>query len=249
MVHDNKDNKTTAIPKENSSGKALKRLITKAITFMSFLGIMAISCLYQAKQDEQVFAHQAYAKSVKRSGARHKPSPKIHADKVTNMRNSARKSHPLTIKHVIIAAVVAIMVLYVISIRWKYYKYAHDNLHEAAMQGNLERVQYLCENGANVKAKDNWGRTALMWAAEEGHLVCVEYLCKNGADIEAKAMWKGETALMKATIKGHLDCVKCLCENGADVNVKDENGWTALMLADLYGKSDCIEYLSNYKSK
>ena len=65
--------------------------------------------------------------------------------------------------------------------------------------GNLEIVQYLVENGANINAKNDSGSTALMIASYEGKFEVVEYLIEKGANVNAKNN-DGLTALDCATI-------------------------------------------------
>lgn len=47
--------------------------------------------------------------------------------------------------------------------------------------GRLKYVRLLLEKGADIHAKDNKGRTALIYADEAGHLECVQLLLEKGA--------------------------------------------------------------------
>lgn len=50
----------------------------------------------------------------------------------------------------------------------------------------LGRVKDLVEQGADVNAKDEYGRTPLYVASEEGHIDVVKYLLEHGADVKVK---------------------------------------------------------------
>ena len=113
----------------------------------------------------------------------------------------------------------------------------------AAQNGHIEEiVQLLLEKGADVNAKDNDGRTALMFAAEKGHTEIVQILLKKGADVNAEDEYGG-TALMIAAENGHTEIIKLLLEKGADVNAKDWYGKTALMYAAYYGHTETVQLL------
>lgn len=64
--------------------------------------------------------------------------------------------------------------------------------HETVQIGNLERVNQLLHNGADVNQIDNNGQTPLIIAAFYGHTEIVEILCKNKADVN-KAAGNGTT--------------------------------------------------------
>jgi ankyrin repeat protein len=114
------------------------------------------------------------------------------------------------------------------------------------MDVNLELVALLLKNGANVNAKDNSGRTPLVYAADNS-TEAVLLLLKNGADVNAGDDY-GMTPLM-SVVEGKYAAdedasddeppsalemrkmVRLLLENGAEVNARDNEGRTALMLA------------------
>lgn len=55
-------------------------------------------------------------------------------------------------------------------------------LHEAAICGNIELIEYLINRGANIDCRDNEGWTPLHAAASLGQDKIVEYLLEHGAD-------------------------------------------------------------------
>ena len=105
--------------------------------------------------------------------------------------------------------------------------------------GNTVKVEAALINGANVNAKDNYGRTVLMWAAINGHTETAELLLKHGADVNAENNY-GRTALMWAAVNGKTETAELLLKHGADVNAKDNYGWTALRLATNIETADLL---------
>ncbi len=106
-------------------------------------------------------------------------------------------------------------------------------LMDAVWQENEEMVRNLIDGGADVDAKDNDGRTALIYATEKGGYrrnEIIQLLLDRGADINAKDK-DGRTALMEAVWQENEEIVQLLLNSGADVNAKDKWGGTALMEA------------------
>ena len=61
----------------------------------------------------------------------------------------------------------------------------------AAGEGHLEIVKCLIEAGADINARRNDGRTAVMLAANEGHLETVKWLTDAGADTQGEGYGDG----------------------------------------------------------
>ena len=58
-----------------------------------------------------------------------------------------------------------------------------SKLYEAIENNDLESIRYLVEQGANLRAYDDY---ALRLAAWYGHLEVVKYLLEQGANLHAK---------------------------------------------------------------
>lgn len=70
----------------------------------------------------------------------------------------------------------------------------------AAEGGNTKIIDYLLNKGANIAAKDNAGRTALMYAAGSGRDAAARLLAEKGAKT-GEADYEGKTVLMYAAEK------------------------------------------------
>ncbi|KAL7921747.1 hypothetical protein ACQKWADRAFT_113122, partial [Trichoderma austrokoningii] len=112
----------------------------------------------------------------------------------------------------------------------------------ASYYGHCAIVQLLLKKGADIEAKDGWGRTPLLWAAENGHEATVQLLLEKGADIEAKDRWD-RTPLSRAAEKGHEATVQLLLEKGADIEAKDGWGRTPLSWAAENGHEATVQLL------
>ena len=79
-------------------------------------------------------------------------------------------------------------------------------LHDAARMGDVEEVERLIEQGADVNAIANNGATALMYASQNGHSEVVGLLLTVGGDVNATDPI-GMTALIMASQNGHVEIV------------------------------------------
>jgi ankyrin repeat protein len=92
----------------------------------------------------------------------------------------------------------------------------------SSINGHLEIVKVLIENGTDVNCKNNNGWTPLIWLSNYGNLEIVKVLIENGADVncEDNDNW---TPLIESSYQGYLKIVKVLIENGADWNIKNKD--------------------------
>jgi ankyrin repeat protein len=114
-----------------------------------------------------------------------------------------------------------------------------------------EVVKLLLENGAQINARDEEGRTPLIEAASYSRFATVKVLLERGADLEASDN-HGNTALLAAA----CDCaiapmpdtdviVELLMKRGANINARNNDAETPLMIASYGGvvKTRIIEIL------
>jgi hypothetical protein len=118
------------------------------------------------------------------------------------------------------------------------------SLHEAAMNGKLEKAKALIKaNPDLVNSQASYGKvTPLQLAAQYGHRDVAELVLANKADVEAKS-YGGWTALLNAVHGGHKDMVELLLTNKADVNYKEDAGRTPLQVAAENGYTEIAAFL------
>jgi ankyrin repeat protein len=103
-------------------------------------------------------------------------------------------------------------------------------------------VNYLINNGADIRAKDKKGISILTHAARAGNLNVIKNLVGNGANIHVKSP-RGITPLYAAAINGHNEIVEFLLSQGADIDVKLNDGETPLMAAVWNGQVETVALL------
>jgi uncharacterized protein len=117
-----------------------------------------------------------------------------------------------------------------------------DALLAAARNGRTEQAMSVLAAGANPKAKDRTGRTALMAAICARDAVTVRALIPV-SDMEAKD-GAGDTALLLAVFYGSADMVRLLLDGGASASVVGGRGRTALHRAVLCGQAEKVALLA-----
>jgi ankyrin repeat protein len=121
-------------------------------------------------------------------------------------------------------------------------------LHDAAREGNVERVKQLADQGANLSEPDDTGEpkgglTALHAAAYGGHLDIVERLVARGASVNDHENFYHMTPLHAAAEEGHADVIAFLLAQKADVEPKERNGYTPVTQAGWRSHWDSVTLL------
>ena len=83
---------------------------------------------------------------------------------------------------------------------------------QAAYTGDLNKVKFFVDRGADVEIENADGQTPLLLAVFNGHLDVVKFLvCTTGADMEIETRY-GRTSLSSAIANGHVKVVEFLKE-------------------------------------
>ena len=117
---------------------------------------------------------------------------------------------------------------------------ASSTLFDAIRRADVTEVKALVTAGADVKAADDTGATALMYAALYAGPDCLKLLIDHGAPVNAINKY-GTTALMWAV--SQPSNVKLLVERGADVNARASDGVTPLVAAARYNNPESMRIL------
>lgn len=123
-------------------------------------------------------------------------------------------------------------------------------LHKAVSQGNLVRLTYLLNQGADVNQREGGFpyETALMHAVRKRNTIMVQLLLAHGANVNRTDYYR-RTALSLAVREHYPAAVQLLLEYGADVNITDSNGETALDEATKNSDIDAAKLLLQHGAK
>ena len=117
------------------------------------------------------------------------------------------------------------------------------SFHDAAYNGDYEKVKYALDHGIQADVVDKDGQNALMFAAFNGHTEIVKLLIEKKVPVNAKAN-TGRTALMYASSGPFPQTVQLLIENNAELDVVDNvEHFTALMFAASEGQLEVVKIL------
>ncbi len=119
-----------------------------------------------------------------------------------------------------------------------------NELIKAIEKKETTKVYFLLQEGINIDATNENGRTPLMAAITEDDLDLVRIIVEAGADLELQARDK-ETALLYACrVSRNCDIIDYLIESGADKNARNQYKDNALVIAAEYNPNwEICEYL------
>lgn len=117
----------------------------------------------------------------------------------------------------------------------------------ASGTGDLHRVTYLLQKGADVNATDKRGNTPLMEAAFWKYPEVVNLLLEKGADFRLTNN-EGDTVLTVAIKAGHTEVVKLVLAKVTRTDIEKGLGglYKALVHASTYGKMEVVSAVTAY---
>jgi ankyrin repeat protein len=118
----------------------------------------------------------------------------------------------------------------------------NQELSNAIIANDAERVKFLVEKGADVNAPDLQGWTPLQNAARQRKDQMIKTLIDLGADPN-RADGSGMTPLIAAAMRDHVPSIKALVENGADIEQPGSQGYRPLALAIAESKYEAAKSL------
>lgn len=114
---------------------------------------------------------------------------------------------------------------------------------DAARIGRTDMFPALLYGGADIKATDEKGYTALILASYNGHQEATVSLLELGAPIDQPDEVRGNTALMGVAFKGYGAIAEMLLAAGANPHSVNHAGQSALMMASLFSHYTIVDAL------
>lgn len=117
-----------------------------------------------------------------------------------------------------------------------------EEMHNAIVAGDLDRVRYLAAHGAHVDAVDGDGNPALTNAARFGFIDVATFLVEHKADVNGTDR-SGWTPLMYAAWDDQPAMIDMLLKHGAKLDATEHDGLTPIAIAVQNAKSKATRAL------
>ncbi len=119
-----------------------------------------------------------------------------------------------------------------------------EELLTAVRDGNLNEVEDLVSQNANVNTTDIYSWTPLHWATFKDHLEIARFLIKKGADINAADKGPyGKKPIHVAAENNSKDIIEFFLSKGVGINDTDKQGYTPLHYAAWRGRLEVAKFL------
>ncbi len=118
----------------------------------------------------------------------------------------------------------------------------NDELSDAIVADDMDRVRYLLRHGAQIDFRDGEGNTPLINATRFNYADVATYLIEHNADVKQadRTNW---TPLMFAAWVNNPELVALLIHHGAGLETRDADGLTPLAIASQNGKVEAAQVL------
>ncbi len=124
----------------------------------------------------------------------------------------------------------------------------YENLHKAAHEGDINALEALLKEGADIEARDSSGRTPLIVAAFASQDESISVLAKAGANLNALEHRDYDIVTI-AAVAGDINLLNLALELGASAgNITSPYEGTALIAAAHLGHSSVVESLIKAKA-
>ncbi len=114
-------------------------------------------------------------------------------------------------------------------------------LHRAAYNGDIKKVQELLRKGVNPDERDSYGGTALHAAMFQKNMEIVKLLLEHNFDVNAVGPQNGYTPLHDAVWANNVEAVRLLLDRNSKTDMKGKDGLTPFAKAQKEGKSEIVK--------
>ena len=124
--------------------------------------------------------------------------------------------------------------------------YGRSELHYAANESDVAKVEFLIRDGSDVNLPDKNGWTPLHFAAQSRSVKIAKLLVDAGAHVDPTDAF-GNSPLWRATFSsnGSGDVIRFLRSHGADPALENESGVSPVSLARTIANYDVAQYFSD----